>query len=206
MQMPDAGASAEHKRPGKAKIVETLSKHRRNIVETSMKLRRNLTPQSRKTKHIADAGDDARARDRQSQETTAHIKPLKGDSALGFASGEAVPPEPHSDADKAHVDAIVAEMRDTFRLPPSGLRNGVYDQAAYRQAITLHKRDQWLNNLATFVGEHIDALPEKMAAWEAIEQTRSAGSRDATPPDVRRAVDELSRLRETSTAYAEAAE
>jgi len=98
-------------------------------------------------------------------------------------------------------------MLATMVLPPSsGLRRGVYDEAAYRQAITDHKRDTWLNNLAAFVGEALPGLPEKMAAWDAIEQARNAGSRDATPPDVRRAVDALSRLREHGVAYAEPAE
>jgi len=132
------------------------------------------------------------------------IKNLKGD--LGCASGVTAPPEPHSAEDIAAVDRILGEMHATMALPPSGLRRGVYDETAYRQAITAHKRDTWLNNLAAFVGEHLGALPEKMAAWEAIEAARNAGSRDATPPDVRRAVDALSRLRETSAAYAEAAE
>jgi hypothetical protein len=139
------------------------------------------------------------------------FKTLKGSlgvapRAQGRALAREPPPEPHSAEDKAAVDAIVAGLLDTLALPPRGLRRGVYDEVAYRQAITDHKRDQWLNNLATWAGEALPGLPEKMAAWEAIEQARNAGSRDATPPDIRRAVDAISRLRETSVAYAQAAE
>src|SRR6185436_12800857 len=151
------------------------------------------------------------ALEREPKEKVSKFKTSKG--ALGYAPraqectlAREAPPETHSAEDKAAVDAIVASLLDTVNLSPSGLRNGVYNEAAYARAITIHKRDTWLNNLATFVGEHIDGMPAKLAAWQAIEQTRDAGSRDATPPDVRRAVDELSRLRETSTAYAEAAE
>jgi uncharacterized protein YdaU (DUF1376 family) len=133
------------------------------------------------------------------------VKNLKGE--LGCASREPeAPPEPPSAEDIAAVDAIVAGVRDVLALPATGLRNGTYNADAYRQAIRAAKRDQWLNNLATWAGEALPGLPEKMAAWEAIEAARNAGSRDATPPDIRRAVDALSRLRETSVAYAEAAE
>jgi len=133
------------------------------------------------------------------------VKNLKG--ALGYACSEReAPPETHSTEDKAAADKIVAEVLDTLTLSPSGLRNGVYNEAAYARAITDHKRDTWLNNLASFVPDAFPDMPARLAAWQAIEDARSAGSRDATPPDVRRAVDELSRLRETSTTYAEAAE
>ncbi len=116
------------------------------------------------------------------------------------------PPEPHSAEDKAAVDQIVAEVQEILRLPASGLRNGTYNPVAYREAISVTKRDTWLNNLATFAGEALPGLPEKMAAWEAIEAARNAGSRNATPPDIRRALDQLSRLRDQKLAYAEAAE
>lgn len=114
--------------------------------------------------------------------------------------------EPPSAEDKAAVDAVVGAALDTLALPATGLRNGVYAEAAYRQAIIANKRDRWLNALATWAGEALPGLPEKMAAWEAIEETRAAGSRKATPPAIRQAVDQLSRLRKTSAAYAEAAE
>ena len=128
-------------------------------------------------------------------------------SYLGSACAPAreEPPEP-TDADKTHVDRIVADMLDVLKLPPSGLRNGVHNADAYREAIGATKRDQWLNNLAEFVGEAYDGVPERMAAWEAIEQARAAGSRAATPPDVRRALDKLSQLREAHVAQGEAAE
>jgi len=138
------------------------------------------------------------------QDTDLRFKNLKGD--LGCALEPEPPPEPPSAEDKAAVDRVVGELLATIELPPTGLRRGVYDEAAYRQAINGRKREVWLNSLATWVGEGLPNLPEKMAAWEAIEAARNAGSRDATPPDVRRAVDALSRLRETSLVYAEAAE
>lgn len=155
------------------------------------------------------------------QDTDLRFKNLKGD--LGCALEPEPPPEPpsaedvaavdreelepHSAEDKAAVDQTVAHVLATIALPPTGLRRGVYDEAAYRQAINGRKREVWLNSLATWVGEGLPGLPEKMAAWEAIEAARNAGSRAATPPDIRRAVDALSRLRDTSVAaYAEAAE
>ena len=145
---------------------------------------------------------------RRSQEEDLNLKTYLGSAprAQGRTLAREAPPEPPSAEDKAAVDAIVGRLRDTLGLPPSGLRNGTYDEPAYARAITEHKRDQWLNRLATFVGEALPGLPEKLAAWEAIEAARAAGSRDATPPEVCRAVDELSRLRKTSVAYAEAAE
>lgn len=141
---------------------------------------------------------------RQSQENSVFIN---NNNTLGCAWAHAreAPPEP-TDEDKAHVDRLVADMLDVLALPPNGLRNGVHNADAYREAITATKRDQWLNNLSLFVGEAFDGMPERMAAWEAIEQARAAGSRAKTPAEVRRAVDELSRLREKSIAYAEAAE
>ena len=142
---------------------------------------------------------------RRSQETKQEFNINNNTLGCAWAHAREAPPEP-TDEDKAHVDRLVADMLDVLKLPPSGLRNGVHSADAYREAIAATKRDQWLNNLSLFVGEAFDGMPERMAAWEAIEQTRTAGSRAATAPDVRRAVDELSRLREKSIAYAEAAE
>jgi hypothetical protein len=67
------------------------------------------------------------------------------------------------------------------------------------------KRDQWLNNLAGFVAEQFTG-DARMEAWQAIEDARSAGTREATPSHTRRALDDIDKLMRTATAYAEAAE
>jgi len=157
------------------------------------------------------ANPDPDPEPRRSQEKNLKFKTSKGDlgcapRAHTHALAREAPSEPHSAEDIAAADALVAGVLATLALPPSGLRNGTYDEAAYRQAITDHKREVWLNNLAHFAGQALPGLPEKEAAWEAIEAARAAGSRARTPPDVRRALDALSRLRDTSAAYAEAAE
>jgi hypothetical protein len=188
--------------------IEATSKRHRSDIEATSNVHQTVT-----VSHETNALSDASAM--PSLTGNAKIKKVslkpKGDlgsapRAHTHALAREAPPEPHSAEDVAAVDAIVAGVRDVLALPATGLRNGTYDADAYRQAIRAAKRDQWLNNLATWAGEALPGLPEKMAAWEAIEAARNAGSREATPPDVRRAVDALSRLRETSVAYAEAAE
>jgi hypothetical protein len=67
------------------------------------------------------------------------------------------------------------------------------------------KRDQWLNNLAGFVAEQF-AGDARLEAWQAIEDARSAGTREATPSHIRRALDDIDKLMRTAGQYAEAAE
>jgi len=67
------------------------------------------------------------------------------------------------------------------------------------------KRDQWLNNLAAFVSDAFDGNA-RMEAWQAIEDARAAESRKATPPHIRRAIDEIDKLFRAAGTFAEAAE
>jgi uncharacterized protein YdaU (DUF1376 family) len=136
----------------------------------------------------------------QPQRTEDSFKKTKGD--LGFASGatdEPAPDPPASD-ELVPMDELVDAIRGNLRVE----RTGIYDPLAYRRSVVVNKRDRWLNNLATFVGAALDG-DARMAAWEAIEVRRSCGSGADTPPEVRRAVDQLSRLRE-QLQHAEAAE
>lgn len=107
----------------------------------------------------------------------------------------------------AAVDRLVANALDALALTPEQRRQSVHDEVAYRRTITTAKRDQWLNTLAGWVSEHLEGNA-RMAAWEAIEVRRSCGTRARTPPDVRHAVDQLSRLRASLQQHplAEAAE
>ena len=174
-----------------------------------------------KNNDIADAhayaGDDAGAREEASRsdaQPSVSVIITKTNRFLGsayaregaLAGASEAPPEPHSAADKAAVDAIVAETLDVLRLNTPGLRNGIYAAEAYREAIRVTKRDQWLNGLATFAAEALDG-DARLAAWEAIEQARAAGSRAATPRETSRALDQLARLRDShQQSHAEAAE
>ena len=161
-------------------------------------------PSSAENKYLTDALAMP-TKNRQRQEKDLYIK-----STLGFASAharprEGTPSEPPSDEDKAHVEKIVGDLIDVLALPPTGLRNGVArNHQAYREAIAATKRDQWLNNLASFVGSKFDG-DARLVAWEAIESARTAGSRDAMLPHIREAVDDIDKLFRMARQFEEAA-
>jgi hypothetical protein len=113
-------------------------------------------------------------------------------------------PEGTADDERDEVDTLVAEALTSLGLTPQQRSTAIHDPHAYQAAVTTTKRERWLNELASWVGTALGG-DSRMAAWEAIEVRRSCGSRIATPPDVRRAVDTLSRMR-NSTQQAEAAE
>ncbi|HYJ44039.1 MAG TPA: YdaU family protein [Xanthobacteraceae bacterium] len=130
-----------------------------------------------------------------------YINNLKG--YLGSACASARAREEPSDGGFIALDELVEVVRGTLQPP----RNGVHDPVAYRDAIRCNKRERWHNNLAVFVGESLPGgIGAKMPAWEAIETSRACGCRAATPPEIRRAVDQLSRLRQSQQQHAEAAE
>lgn len=110
--------------------------------------------------------------------------PSKERKELEVDLGRSAPPgrDAPSEADIAHVDRIVAET----------VRSGMLRRNGYGEN-GISKRDAWLNNLAKFVGQALDA-DARMIAWEAIEIARNAGSREATPRHVRRAVDDIDKL------------
>jgi len=165
--------------------IKRQSKHRQN------------GPEMGKTNGLPDAVAYANGQPRTKNKD---LESSKGDSALGCASGEDATASPKS------VEAVVAETLDVLALNEPGLRNGKYDPVAYGKAVTRNKRDQWLDNLAVFVGERMPGgIPAKMPAWEAIEVVRACADRATTPLAERRAVDALSRMR-NSLQYAEAAE
>ena len=139
-------------------------------------------PQSKKNKDVSAPRAQARAR---RTITTTINKILDSDSDP--ARREGAPP---SAAEVAEIDRLVAETLQSVR--PNGIPY-------------VGKRDLWLNNLAGFVGAAFDG-DARMAAWQAIEDARSAGSREATPKHVRQTIDEIDKLFRTSGSYAEAAE
>jgi hypothetical protein len=95
--------------------------------------------------------------------------------------------------DVHHVDALVKQA--TAALNGSApKRNGhLADPVAYAAAVKDTKRETWLNELATWVGPRLDG-DARLQAWEAIEQARTAGSRKASPPHVRKLLDTLDQL------------
>lgn len=97
-----------------------------------------------------------------------------------------------SAAEVAEIDRLIAETLQSVTV-----KNG----SPY-----VGKRDLWLNNLAGFVSEAFDG-DARMAAWQAIEDARSAGTREATPKHIRQTIDDIDKLfRASAASYAEAAE
>lgn len=118
-------------------------------------------------------------------------RPNKKDNLKGsvLVPREAARP---SVAEIAEIDRLVAETLQSVKS-----QNG----APY-----VGKRDLWLNNLAGFVSEAFDG-DARMAAWQAIEDARTAGTREAMPKHIRQTIDEIDKLfRASAASYAEAAE
>lgn len=140
----------------------------------------------------------------QPQRTEERFKNLRGDCGSALHARDPDLPEGKADDDRDEVDTLVAEALTSLGLTPQQRSTAIHDPHAYQATVTATKRERWLNELATWVGTALVG-DSRMAAWEAIEVRRSCRSRIATPPDVRRAVDQLSRMR-NGTQHAEAAE
>ena len=122
---------------------------------------------------------------------TPEKRPNKKDNLKGSVLVPREAARPREAAEIAEVDRLVSEALQSVR--PNG--------SPY-----VGKRDLWLNNLAGFVGAAFDG-DARMAAWQAIEDMRTAGSREATPRHTCRAVDDIDKLfRASAAGYAEAAE
>lgn len=86
------------------------------------------------------------------------------------------------------IDELLAKL--TGGTPAAA---AVRDPVAYERAVRDTKRDAWLRALHAWASERL-AGDDRMRAWEAINAGMTAGSRDATPKDARRLIDQLDRF------------
>jgi hypothetical protein len=147
----------------------------KNAVLRAKKWAENL-PQSRKTNELGDPLPPARAR-----RTINHHKRKEEDKGSDPV---------RAGARLEGVDELVADTLASLQGKTAAPYPG--------------KRDQWLNNLAGFVGQALDD-DARMEAWQAIEDARAAGSRDATPQHIRNAIDRIDKLYRTAHAMEAAA-
>jgi uncharacterized protein YdaU (DUF1376 family) len=103
------------------------------------------------------------------------------------------PPVEPTLEDIAHVDVLVATVSASLRQPAQRV-HGIFDPPAYEQAIKDRKWKAWLDALHPIASQGFEG-EARWQAWEAIDCARKAGSRDATPRDVRKLLDGLDTLR-----------
>ncbi len=105
---------------------------------------------------------------------------------------DAEEPEVLSEEERAdrvkRLDEVLAAL--TGGKPAGG---EVRDPVAYERTVRDAKRDAWLRGLHAWASERL-AGDDRMRAWEAINAGMTAGSRDATPRDARRLIDQLDRF------------
>lgn len=105
------------------------------------------------------------------------VKGFKGENDLGRCAP--------SEADKAHVDAVVGSLRI------NGTK--VRDPPAYAAEIGDRKFHNLVRAVHTWVGSHLDG-DARMAAWEVLFAAQNAGNREGLAPDLRRPFDALVKL------------
>lgn len=102
--------------------------------------------------------------------------------------------EPADTEPVGQVDALVASAVAHLE----GKRTRVVDPVAYERGIEAAKWQNWLASLHPLIGKHLSGAA-LWPAYEAISAAQTAGSREATPRQVRDVLNHLAKLRPTET-------
>ena len=165
------------------KRCETELENARKRIETSQKNGQKGGRVSRENNEIRKPAGSSRAREGITSTTTTNLKKRKNE---GDELGRSAP----SAKDLAAVERIVRSSVTVLKR-----RGGVAlrDPLAYETAVDATVWGAWLNRLASYAGRAF-SVQRATEAQEAVEEARRAGSRKASPPHIRKVLNELDRL------------
>lgn len=129
------------------------------------------------------------------------VSPAPVAAAVPAQPRAAPPPAPAADSeappitpeDRAYMAAELDKLMTQLTGKPPAPKF-VRDPVAYERAACDGKWNGWLNALHGFVSQRFDG-DQRWQAWEAIDCARTAGSRQATPPETRKLLDDFDLLK-----------
>jgi len=124
------------------------------------------------------------------QVTKEDSKNLKGEELGRCAPSGEVAAEDSDPEPAIAVDALVASAVAHLE----GKRTRVIDPVAYERSVEERKWLNWLATLHPLIGEHLSGAA-LWPAYEAISAAQAAGSREATPREVRDVLNRIAELR-----------
>jgi uncharacterized protein YdaU (DUF1376 family) len=162
------------------KRCQTELKNARKRIETSRENGKKGGRGSRENKRIAEPTGSSRAREGVAKTTIINSE-KKGKA--NDDPGRSAPPESAVD----HAAAVVGQA--VRALTPKRVR----DPAAYDAAVEGTIWNAWLDRITRFVMPTFTGQA-MLDALEAVETARAAGSREQTPSEIRKVINELDKL------------